>query len=243
MRFLFLLLPLFLAGCQTLSVPPAFYRTDYSALGYTLASWQKDTGSGNLVRIYLEGDGHAFHHDGRVTSDPTPRGTFLRQIAFADPNPNVVYLARPCQFVMSARCTKKDWSTARFSEPIVSAVEETVTRIAAGREVVLIGYSGGALLSGLVIERGRVKVRRWVTLAGLLNHEKWTRTQRLTPLTESINLTKLPAVEQVHYYGAEDPVLPASLFVGVPGAKEVPGAGHDRGFESVLSDVYDNDCR
>ena len=50
------------------------------------------------VKIYIEGDGHSFNAHGFPTSDPTPHSYFLREIAFADKNNQVTYLARPCQF-------------------------------------------------------------------------------------------------------------------------------------------------
>ncbi|MBR2299926.1 MAG: hypothetical protein IJ870_05075 [Alphaproteobacteria bacterium] len=66
---------------------------------FKIASWQKITDKNAPYKIYIEGDGFAFNAHGSPTTNPTPKNTFLRQIAFNDPSKNVVYLARPCQYV------------------------------------------------------------------------------------------------------------------------------------------------
>ena len=153
---------------------------------YTLASWQKILDRGAPIRIYIEGDGNAFNNTGQPTTNPTPKGTFLRKIAFDDPNPNVIYLARPCQYVRDARCHQKDWTTGRFSQEIVDsttqAIKSIIKNISNKSPVILIGYSGGALLSGLVISQNpQIPVKRWMTLAGVFNHGKWTQDLKLPP--------------------------------------------------------------
>lgn len=221
------------------AVPGTFAPVHIETSAHTLAALVRDTDPLAPVRIYVEGDGRAFYATGLPTDDPTPRGGLVRTLAFGDPNPNVVYLARPCQYVMTTRCRRADWTTGRFSEAAVVSTAEAVERLAAGREVVLIGYSGGALLSGLVIGRVKIRVRRWITVAGLLDHARWTRAAGLAPLTESLNLERLPEVEQVHFAGARDAVIPPELFEGVPNVVTVPGAGHDRGFGAVGRRIYE----
>ena len=238
MRRAFLIIPLLIAGCQSFSIPDSFKPIQIHTASYTFASWQKDSGSSSPVRIYIEGDGRAFYHNGRPTGDPTPKGVFFRKIAFGDPNPNVVYLARPCQYIMSPGCTQKDWTTGRFSEAIVRATEDAIRQIAKGREVVLIGYSGGALLSGLVIERTDVPVKKWITIAGLLDHESWTRQSKLVPLTGSLNLKSLPTVSQTHYIGSDDRVISPNLYRNQANVVIVPEAGHDYGFDSIVPLIY-----
>lgn len=231
-----------LCGCYTISPPPSFVYQEIKTDTYKLASWQKMTDPSSAIRIYFEGDGYAFNHAGHPTSDPTPRGVFLRKIAFNDPNPNVVYLARPCQYVKDDQCSQKDWTTGRFSQKIVSSVAQAVTSVAGKRNVVLIAYSGGALLSGLVIEQTpQLHVQEWVTLAGLLNHEKWTTELKLPPLKDSLDLQKLPNVKQLHLIGDKDKTIPYKMTQALVKSKDlivIVKATHNSGFEQYYSTIY-----
>ncbi len=234
----FLLSFLLLYGCQSISVPETFTYKEIQTDSYKLASWQKITDKSSPVRIYIEGDGHAFNHYGQPTANPTPRGVFLRKIAFADPNPNVVYLARPCQYVDDERCNIKDWTTGRFSQKIVDSTGQAVKVISNNRPIVLIGYSGGALLSGLVIEQNpTLPVKKWLTLAGVLNHTKWTENLNLPPLSDSVDLKKLPSISQLHFVGDKDKIVSSEMTATIVPAKDliiIPGATHDNGYDNYF---------
>ena len=114
-RLLFAFASLLLAGCASFSAPESFRYQEIDTEFFRLASWQKLTDAFQPVRIYIEGDGYAFNAHGRPSSNPTPRETDFRALAFGDPHANVVYLARPCQYVEDSRCNRSYWSTARFS--------------------------------------------------------------------------------------------------------------------------------
>lgn len=243
MKRLLVLLPFLLTGCvSTLQIPDIFVRQDIQTDSYTLVSWSKVTDASHSVRIYLEGDGHAFNFEGQPTNDPTPKGSFLRDIAFHDPNPNVVYLARPCQYVMSPCCTKKDWTTGRFSPAIVQATTQAIRTLSKGQDIILIGYSGGAMLSGLVITRAQdLPIQQWKTIAGLLNHTRWTQSAHLQPLKDSLDLKALPQIPQEHYFGGKDSVVDYRLYSGLVNSSDchvVPNAKHDSGFETVMDRIY-----
>lgn len=243
MKKIFLLLFL-LCGCQTVTVPSSFIYKEIQTDSYQLASWQKITNSSQPVRIYIEGDGNAFNYAGQPTANPTPHGVFLREIAFNDPNPNVVYLARPCQFVNDMKCSEKDWTTGRFSPEIIAAVAQAVQDISKNQPVILIGYSGGALVSGLVMEKNPdLPVKKWITLAGVLNHGQWTKNLKLPPLTDSLDLQKLPSVPQIHLIGDQDQVVSWKLTESLVDKKNlivIPNATHDNGYNTYLPVIYEN---
>ena len=218
-----LLFTLCLFSCvKSIIVPNEFNYKEVSANSYTLAVWQKMPDEKSPVHIYIEGDGHSFNSYGYPTNDPTPKGTFLREIAFNDPNKNVVYIARPGQFIKSDNQT--DWTTGRFSKQIVEAFSQIITEISSigDRKIVLIGYSGGALLSGLVINQNpNLKIEKWITIAGVLNHAKWTK--------------------QVHLAGEKDRVIPLELTKSIVPKETliiVPKATHNSGFEDCYNIIY-----
>ena len=233
---------LLLCGCQGIAVPKTFMYREIQTETYKLASWQKITDKSQPIRIYIEGDGYAFNHAGQPTKNPTPQGTFLRKIVFNDPNPNVVYLARPCQFVKDDKCSQKDWTTGRFSQQIVNSTTQAIEKISEKQPITLIGYSGGALLSGLVIEQNsKLSVKKWITLAGVLNHTKWTEDLNLPPLKDSVDLEKLPTIPQLHLIGDKDKTVSYKLTESLLNKENliiIPNAKHDSGYEDYYQTIY-----
>lgn len=179
---------------------------------YTIVFWQRDMSDTAPVHIYIEGDGHAFDGHGRPTADPTPRSSAVRDLALRDTGPNVVYMARPCQYIMSPSCNVHDWTDGRFSENIITDMSNAVRWGARGRPIVLVGYSGGAMITGLIIQNNPdINVEKWVTVAGVLNHADWTQYFGDTPLSRSLNMNELPRVPQLHYVAEKDKVVPLEL--------------------------------
>ena len=232
-----------LSGCLGVMPPESFSYQEIQTNNYTLASWQKITDTKSPIRIYIEGDGYAFNNYGYPTSNPTPRSAFLRNIAFNDPNSNVVYLARPCQYVSDNRCSKTDWTTGRFSQTVIDSTSQAIKQISNKQSVILIGYSGGALLSGLVIEQNpNVLVKKWITIAGVLNHTKWTNDLNLPPLTDSVDLITLPNIKQIHFVGDKDDTVSYKITQSIVADSDliiVPNATHTQGYENYIPLIYD----
>ncbi len=199
---------------------------------YEIATWQKiKSPSNNSIHIYIEGDGWAFNAYGQPTSDPTPRGTFVRDLAARDNFENVVYMARPCQFIMTDSCSESDWTNGRFSQKIIDAQSRAIREIAQNKKITIIGYSGGAMVSGLVITQNpKLRFEKWVTIAGVLDHEKWTKYFGDESLTESLNMKKLPNISQTHFVGEQDKIVPyelAKTWAPESNIKIIPHATHD----------------
>lgn len=179
---------------------------------YQIATHQRITDKKAPVHIYIEGDGYAFDAWGRPTDNPTPRGTFLRDLAARDSAKNVVYVARPCQYIMSPACERSDWTDGRFSQQIIDSMANVIRQVAQSRPVILVGYSGGAMVSGLIISQNPdIDVKKWITIAGVLNHADWTEYFGDAPLASSVDMTNLPDVPQVHYIAYGDKVVPNRL--------------------------------
>ena len=183
-----------------------------STQNFNIATWQKLDDSTSSVHIYIEGDGHSFNSYGLPTDDPTPHGTFLRDLAMSDDWPNVVYMARPCQFIKSDACTISDWTDGRFSRKIIESVAYAVKQVSGNKPIILIGYSGGAMVSGLLIENHpELDVKKWITIAGVLNHSDWTGYFGDSPLYQSMNIEKMPSLPQIHYVAEKDKTVPLDL--------------------------------
>jgi len=242
-----IILGLWLCACSSISVPDSFVYREMQTRDFDVATWQKITQPQAVYKIYIEGDGYAFNASGRATQNPTPRGMLVREMAFADNSPNVVYLSRPCQYVKSRACSKRHWTTARFAPEIINAEYEAVKQIAGNSPVILIGFSGGAQVVGLITAaKPGLNVKKVITVAGNLDHLAWTEYHNLPPLNESMNLEsyrrQFATLAQTHYVGDGDKVVPPVLvkqFVGNDDlVVEVAGATHNSGWQNIFSQIH-----
>ena len=239
---------LLLTGCSSVIVPKDFLYEEIGTRTFTLASWQKIGDNNDAIKIYIEGDGASFDAYGRATKDPTPRGRMVRDLAFGDKSNNVVYLARPCQFVMSDVCSVRHWTTARFSFEVIDSMYEAIKEIAKNREVVLIGFSGGAQVAGLIsVLKRDLRVKKVITVAGNLDHLAWTQYHNLPSLNESLNLADYKSlyfdVPQKHYVGDLDNVIPSGLVFDFVKDKNidveiVKKASHSEGWNAVYGEIW-----
>ena len=200
--------------------------------------------------MYIEGDGQAWHSRTELSSDPTPSNPIGLKLAVLDPHPNIVYLARPCQYSSlrtDALC--KDpayWSGKRFSEEVIVSMNEAIDHFAAkvpSAKILLTGYSGGAGVAALIAAR-RPDVALLRTVAGNLHSQGVSDHHRVSPLEGSLDpldaAKSLSHLPQVHFVGTRDKVIPPSIaedFKRSSGRTDcvqivpVDGAEHAKGWE------------
>ena len=109
-----------LFGCQNIQPPLGFLYKEISTAEFNLASWQKISDINADYHIYIEGDGYAFNAHGEPSRNPTPHGDLMRKICFSDMSPNVIYLARPCQFVKDEKCRQGQYDKKYISHDLVT---------------------------------------------------------------------------------------------------------------------------
>ena len=229
-------------------MPDDFLYKEIKTSTFVLASWQKISDNTGSIKIYIEGDGASFDAYGRPTKDPTPKGKMVRELAFGDYSPNVVYLARPCQFIMSDICSVRHWTTARFSYEVIDATYKAIKQIAGKRDIILVGFSGGAQVVGLVsVLKRDLNVKKVISIAGNLDHLEWTKHHNLPSLNESLNLADYKSlyfeIPQKHYVGDQDNVIPSDLVVMFTEDKKVDievvdGASHSDGWNVVFDEIW-----
>ncbi|WP_256664835.1 alpha/beta hydrolase [Pseudomonas sp. SWRI 103] len=200
------------------------------------------------LRVYLEGDGHAWATATQPSLDPSPHNLLVPRLAVDDPTPNA-YLARPCQFVMTAACQPSLWTHRRFSQEVVTRLSQALDQLKqryGNEEFELVGYSGGAALA-LLLAAQRNDVTQVQTLAGNLSPRLWATMKRLSPLDGSLDpldyRARLALLPQRHFITEADLIIPAGLAqryqqaLGSPLSQcvYVPGASHDKGWEAAWS--------
>lgn len=199
---------------ESVAVREGFERSEISTTGFTIFSYSKITDPKKPLTIYIEGDGLAWRGRRRLSSDPTPRHLLVLELATMDPSPNVVYLARPCQFVWDDSCDSTYWSNRRFSEEVIASMDEAVSYFAAkmtSKEIHLVGYSGGGAVAVLVTAR-RADILSIRTIAGNLNPTAVNEHHRVSPLEGSLDpmefAEKVSSIRQIHFTGSRDEVVP-----------------------------------
>ncbi|ASG24961.1 alpha/beta hydrolase family protein [Nitrospirillum viridazoti] len=224
------------------------WRWDYLSAGsFDLATAVKPYApgpGGDVLTVYIEGDGLAYLSAREPSQDPTPTDPLALRLAMGHPGTGpVAYLARPCQYVMETRprnCQVGYWTKARLAPEVVDSASLALDRLKAdarAQRLVLVGYSGGGGLAAVLAER-RADVAGLVSVSGNLDFGLWTKMLDLTPLSQSVDpvadAAKLAGRPQVHFVGADDKVVDVAIaqsFVAhQPGAQAsiitVPGQDH-----------------
>jgi predicted esterase len=203
---------------------------------------------GPMLRVYIEGDGLAWRTRRHLSSHPTPVNPVSLRLMLADPSPDKLYIARPCQFIQTDFCQSRFWSTDRYHEDVVAAVSAVISNFKQARgytQVELVGYSGGATVALLFAAR-RDDVLSVRTVSGNLDPAEFCRLHHVTPLSGSLNpidfTASLQSIPQLHFVGEQDSVVPIEIFTSYRGyfddpqlvkSKVVSGMGHREGWVKI----------
>ena len=215
---------------------------------FSLTAYSRISRPGDVLNLYIEGDGSAWITPTWRAVDPSPRNPLGLKMATQDPAANVAYLARPGQYPSPGSSTVDPvyWSDKRFAPEVVTAMNEAINALkttTGASKINLVGYSGGAAIAVLITSR-RSDIISLRTVAGNLDPEAVNRYHHVSPLTGSLNpmdvADKLKGLPQRHFIGSEDAVIPsfiAQSFVkraGSPDGHEitvVDGASHSKGWQ------------
>lgn len=183
---------------------------------FTIQTLQPKAVNVKVMRVYIEGDGRAWITSRTASDDPTPHKSMAPGFAIDDPSPSI-YLARPCQYILSANCNTSLWTSKRFSQEVIQAESEVLDTLKSQFGVQgfeLVGYSGGGAVA-LLLAAARDDVLQVQTIAGNIDPQAWTELKHITPLTGSLNpvdyAERLAKVPQRHLIGMNDTVVPPGV--------------------------------
>lgn len=182
------------------------------------------------LHIYLEGDGNPWFKGREPAINPTTRNPVALKLMLQDSQPSV-YLNRPCyallkgdsayknQISKDEHCHSKLWTSGRYSQEVVKAMNEaldTIKEQTGAKTFSLIGYSGGGALA-VLIASSRSDVKNLLSIAANLDHTKWTQHFGYLPLNSSLNpIDYFPLshkIERWHLIAKKDKTIPASILI------------------------------
>lgn len=222
MKWAMSLCVLVLAGCvgrvdlDQASAGSALVPGTLATRPYPLAALLPPARSYSRLRVYIEGDGHAWATRSQPSTDPTPAASLMVPLALADSQPSA-YLARPCQYVQAPGCVAALWTDQRFDQAQMQLMNAALDRLEQRynvRSFELIGHSGGAAVA-LVLAGMRDDVVQVQTLAGNLDPAYWATLQHLSPLPNAVTplmyRQRLQGIAQRHFLGDQDTVVPPAV--------------------------------
>lgn len=189
---------------------------DTKYFSHQVAFFRRNETNNKLI-VYIEGDGYAWKSRTTVSTNPTPLRPVAAIMANRDNRNNILYIARPCQYVIDKRCHKNIWTNRRYSNEVIASIYNVIqgyiTKKTDGIEV--LGYSGGGLIAMMLSGSYDLPVEKIVTIAANIDHLEWTHYHRVSPLLGSRNISevadKLQKIKQVHFVGGEDDNVPFKL--------------------------------
>lgn len=191
-----------------------WHRVELDAGKFVLTAYlPKNIEQSQKLTVYIEGDGLAWISRHQHSDNPTPLDPTGLRMSLTHPNEAVVYLARPCQYVLRSEwrdCAPAFWTSQRFSAEVITATRLALDQLKlrfGAEELELVGYSGGGAVASLVAAE-RSDVRHLLTVAGNLDHKTWTKLHDVSPLSQSLNPAdmweQLQDVPQRHLIGEKD---------------------------------------
>lgn len=241
-------------NAERIAAAAGLRRMDISTPQFQLVAYAR-FGAGPVLRVYIEGDGHAFVTRDEPSDDPTPRSPVALELAARDTAPSVAYLGRPCQYVAPGsdpQCGVYYWTDGRYAEPVVASMNAAIDQLqmaSGARSIELVGFSGGGVIAALIAAR-RTDVANLRTVAANLDTATWTATLGLSPLTGSLNpadfATRLQNLPQMHFIGRQDTVVEPTIirayrtrFQRLDCVREtiVPSAGHREGWSGIWPEL------
>ncbi|MCP4392993.1 MAG: alpha/beta hydrolase [Alphaproteobacteria bacterium] len=219
---------------------------------FILTGYYKFNSPSKPLHVYIEGDGFAWVNRRTISNNPTPRDPLVLRLAALDKADNIIYIARPCQYVTPAKnpqCNNhKYWTSHRFASEVISSVSNAITfglEKAKASSIHLVGYSGGGAVAVLVAAV-RKDVKSIITVAGNLDHEILNEKANVSTLTGSLNAVDAAKdvrhIPQIHFVGAKDKIVPkfvSESYLENSGAGGcvaihlVPNASHHKGWEQL----------
>jgi hypothetical protein len=224
-QILYSLLLFLLVGCSSanlktekaeiMALDYGFKKSITKTSDFNLMSYKRFKNN-NVVNVYIEGDGLAWQSRTKISPNPTPTDPIALKLAIADNSENVVYIARPCQFIRFGedKCSKEFWTQKRFAPEVIESYMQLLDGLDF-KKINLFGYSGGGAVATILAAK-RKDVESLTTIAGNLDIDKFAEIHQVSKLNGSLNPANfaeyLGEIKQTHYIGLKDKIIPIEIY-------------------------------
>lgn len=221
---------------------------------FDITTFTKIENPGQPVVVYIEGDGLSWVSRRQPSRDPSPTDPIALRLAAIDHGPNIIYLARPCQYSLGGGCETAYWTNKRFAPEVLRAMNaalDEALRASPDSKIRLVGFSGGGAIAAIMAAERR-DVLDLRSVAGNLDPAAHSTLHHVSPLTGSLNpvdfATSLYRVPQHHFIGGDDDNVPASIYQSYASALNhspctaytvIPGVTHEDGWDSTWKQAQD----
>ncbi|WP_367364010.1 alpha/beta hydrolase [Candidatus Tisiphia endosymbiont of Nedyus quadrimaculatus] len=218
---------------------------------FVITTYQRVSDKDSPYVFYIEGDGSISIGRYAVSSNPTPSKIMLLKLAALDTRPNIVYIARPCQYTpveLNPNCSQIYWTDKRLAKEVIESTNIVINSISNSKPASLVGFSGGGGVAVLVAARNK-HIKDIITIAGNLDIENFSKHHGIYALKESLNpidyAIKISNIPQLHLSGGKDAIVPSKIMQGYIKAsssdciqqKIFPNITHTKGWDKVWQDV------
>jgi len=174
------------------------------------------------VWVFIESDGAAFGTwPTRTPATPTVKRSVALSLALQQKGGDVIYVARPCQFLLaeltSPKCDDPNlWTTQRFSHDAIELIEEVIKRTVGDnkRPVMLVGHSGGGTIALAIAQRKPFPVACVITLGAPIDLKSWYGLWGAAPPATAVDPANAISVGQtvpsIFIFGEHDQLVPPS---------------------------------
>lgn len=261
-RIALLFIPLLLSSCassietrvkeaEKVASINKFEKKLVKAGDFVITTYQRVSDKDSPYVFYIEGDGSISIGRYAIADNPTPSKVMLFKIATLDTRPNIVYIARPCQYTpveLNPNCNQDYWTDKRMAEEVIESTNIVINSINNGNPASLVGFSGGGGVAILVAARNK-HIKDIITIAGNLDIENFSKhhgiyalKESLNPIDYAINISNIP---QLHLSGSKDAIVPSKIMQGYIKAsssdctqqKIFPNITHTKGWDKVWQEV------
>ncbi len=235
-----------LETARRIARPSFMYERPIPANSFMLTAWERVRKPGQEATLYIEGDGLAWLGRRTPSLDPTPVNPVALHLASRDNDPNVIYLARPCQYSKMTdpgACGLKYWTSKRFSPEIIDSIDTAIDNIKKKYQITgfnLVGYSGGGSVAVLIAAH-RKDILSLRTVAGNLDIDLFTDIHGVSKMKGSLNPRDVAAavahIPQHHFVGSWDEVISPAIY-----ASFVAAAGDRSCIRSTVVEEADHEA-
>jgi len=214
-----------------------FAHKTLAGKGFRLEAFAKG-GRGEVLHVYLEGDGLPWASFDQISADPTPRHPLMLELMRQDRSP-ALYLGRPCYngHAQDPGCSPWLWTHGRYGAEVVESMAAALAGFLLENPrggLVFLGHSGGGALALLLAQRFP-ETLAVLTLAGNTDIDVWADLHHYSRLRGSLNPANFAggAFPEIHYLGENDATIPPALFRPLLGKRRTARIVTVAGFDHV----------